>query len=73
VSPSALMFGSTIALFSAFVMLVVLPPGPGPAMAVCAAMLATIVMGTMLLSMRGGNDGVPSARLTGRSTFSTQF
>lgn len=71
VSPSALMFGSTIALFAAFMMLIVLPPGPASGLLVVALMFSTIVMGTMLLgSQRSSEDQRPSVRLTGRSSFS---
>lgn len=70
-APTVLMFLSSLACVAAFVLLMTLPPGLSSAAAVAGSMLVTIVLSSILLSTHRSDR--MSVRLTGRSSFSSDF
>ena len=69
---SVLMTLSSLAFFSAIALLIVLPPGPSSAAAIVLSMMTTLVLASILLAIRRG-ENLPTTRLMGRSTFSEGF
>ncbi len=68
-----LMLMSSLAFLSAVLCLLILPPATSSAIAVLGSMVMTVLFGILVLTTHRQDRGLPSARLSGRSTFSEGY